>query len=224
MMMNKKVIAAAMAAVIGIGAMAFFGSKAFAAETETEVPQQNQYYGRGGSFGGGMFGRGSRNTGARGMMGGQTGNYADLTDAQIADLQEIREEMIDLRDEFYEETQDARDALVGALEDADKTKILDAYPDYRELKVANIEKMEALRDEMHEILGVTDVTPRGLEFLAEADALIAELDKPETDTEAEIKSIADEILGLFGRGGGRGGRGGFRGAGCGFYNAPDSDS
>jgi Mg2+ and Co2+ transporter CorA len=157
------------------------------------------------------------------MMGGQAGNYQDLTDAQIADLQKIREEMIDLRDEFYDETQEVRDALVGALEEADKSKILAAYPAYKTQKEANIEKLEALRDKMHEVLGVTDVTPRGLEFLAEADALIAELDKPETDTEAEIKSIADEILGLFGRGGGRGGRGGFRGAGCGYYNAPDGD-
>lgn len=222
-MMNKKVIAAAMAVVMGIGAMAFFGSKALAAETETEVPQQNQYYGRGGSFGGGMFGgRGGMMSVGRGMMGGQAGNYQDLTDAQVADLQKIREEMIDLRDEFYDETQDARDALVGALEDADKAEILKAYPTYTDLKKANIEKMEALRDQMHEILGVTDVTPRGLEFIAEADALIAELDK--TTDQTEIKSIADEILGLFGRGGGRGGRGGFRGAGCGFYNAPDSDS
>lgn len=221
--MNKKVIAAAMAVVMGIGAMAFFGSKALAAETETEVPQQNQYYGRGGSFGGGMFGgRGGMMSVGRGMMGGQAGNYQDLTDAQVADLQKIREEMIDLRDEFYDETQDARDALVGALEDADKAEILKAYPTYTDLKKANIEKMEALRDQMHEILGVTDVTPRGLEFIAEADALIAELDK--TTDQTEIKSIADEILGLFGRGGGRGGRGGFRGAGCGFYNAPDSDS
>jgi Spy/CpxP family protein refolding chaperone len=221
MMMNKKVIAAAMAAVIGIGAMAFFGSKALAAETETEVPQQNQFLGRGGSFGGGMFG-GGRMSGGRGMMGGQAGNYQDLTDAQVADLQKIREEMVDLRDEFYEETQEARDALVGALEDADKAEILKAYPTYTDLKKANIEKMETLRDKMHEIVGVTDVTPRGLEFIAEADALIVELKA--TDDQTEIKNIADEILGLFGRGGGRGGRGGFRGAGCGFYNAPDSDS
>ncbi|ETA79016.1 hypothetical protein [Youngiibacter fragilis] len=220
--MNKKVIAAAMAAVIGIGAMAFFGSKALAAETETEVPQQNQYYNRGGSFGGGMFGRGSRNTGARGMMGGQAGNYQDLTDAQIADLQKIREEMIDLRDEFYDETQEVRDALKGALEEADKAKILAAYPAYKTQKEANIKEMETLRDKMHEILGVTDVTPRGQVFLDEADDLIEELKK--TDDQTEIKSIADEILGLFGRGGGRGGSGGFRGAGCGFYNAPDSDS
>lgn len=214
-MMNKKVIAAAMAVVMGIGAMAFFGSKALAAETETEVPQQNQYFGRGGSFGGRM-------SGGRGMMGGQAGNYQDLTDAQIADLQGIREEMIDLRDEFYEETQEVRDALVGALEEADKDKILDAYPAYKTQKEANIKEMETLRDKMHEILGVTDVTPRGLEFLAEADTLIEELKT--ADDQTEIKSIADEILGLFGRGGGRGGRGGFRGAGCGFYNAPDGDS
>ena len=216
MMMNKKVIAAAMAAVIGIGAMAFFGSKALAAETETEVPQQNQFFGRGGKSG-----RGGMMSGERGMMGGQAGNYQDLTEAQIADLQKIREEMVDLRDEFYDETKDARDALVGALEDADKAKILAAYPTYTTLKKANIEKMEALRDKMHEILGVTDVTPRGLEFIAEADALIAELNN--TTDQTEIKSIADEILGLFGRGGGRGGRGGFRGAGCGFYTAPDGD-
>ncbi|MBP1920145.1 hypothetical protein [Youngiibacter multivorans] len=218
--MNKKVIAAAMAAVIGIGAMAFFGSKALAAETETEVPQQNQFLGRGGSFGGGMFG-GGRMSGGRGMMGGQAGNYQDLTDAQVADLQKIREEMVDLRDEFYEETQEVRDALVGALEEADKTKILAAYPDFKTQKEANIAKLEDLRNKMHEILGTTDVTPRGLEFIAEADALIVELKA--TDDQTEIKSIADEILGLFGRGG-RGGRGGFRGAGCGFYNAPDSDS
>lgn len=215
--MNKKVIAAAMAAVIGIGAMAFFGSKALAAETETEVPQQNQFFGRGGMFGG----RGGMMSGGRGMMGGQAGNYQDLTDAQIADLQKIREEMIDLRDEFYDETKEVRDALVGALEDADKNAILEAYPAFKTQKEANIEKLEALRDKMHEILGVTDVTPRGLEFLADADALIAELKA--TDDQTEIKSIADEILGLFGRGG-RGGRGGFRGNGCGFYNAPDSDS
>lgn len=221
-MMNKKVIAAALAVVMGIGAMAFLGSKALAAETETEVPQQNQSYGRGGSFGGGMFGRGSRNTGARGMMGGQTGNYADLTDEQVAELQGIREEMIDLRDEFYEETQEVRDAFVGALEEADQNKILEVYPAYKTQKEANIKEMEALRNEMHEILGVTDVTPRGLEFLAEADTLIEELKT--ADDQTEIKSIADEILGLFGRGGGRGGRGGFRGAGCGFYNAPDGDS
>lgn len=220
--MNKKVIAAALAVVMGIGAMAFLGSKALAAETETEVPQQNQSYGRGGSFGGGMFGRGSRNTGARGMMGGQTGNYADLTDEQVAELQGIREEMIDLRDEFYEETQEVRDAFVGALEEADQNKILEVYPAYKTQKEANIKEMEALRNEMHEILGVTDVTPRGLEFLAEADTLIEELKT--ADDQTEIKSIADEILGLFGRGGGRGGRGGFRGAGCGFYNAPDGDS
>lgn len=221
-MMNKKVIAAALAVVMGIGVMAFLGSKALAAETETEVPQQNQSYGRGGSFGGGMFGRGSRNTGARGMMGGQTGNYADLTDEQVAELQGIREEMIDLRDEFYEETQEVRDAFVGALEEADQNKILEVYPAYKTQKEANIKEMEALRNEMHEILGVTDVTPRGLEFLAEADTLIEELKT--ADDQTEIKSIADEILGLFGRGGGRGGRGGFRGAGCGFYNAPDGDS
>lgn len=220
--MNKKVIAAALAVVMGIGVMAFLGSKALAAETETEVPQQNQSYGRGGSFGGGMFGRGSRNTGARGMMGGQTGNYADLTDEQVAELQGIREEMIDLRDEFYEETQEVRDAFVGALEEADQNKILEVYPAYKTQKEANIKEMEALRNEMHEILGVTDVTPRGLEFLAEADTLIEELKT--ADDQTEIKSIADEILGLFGRGGGRGGRGGFRGAGCGFYNAPDGDS
>jgi hypothetical protein len=218
MMMNKKVIAAALAVVMGIGAMAFLGSKALAAETETEVPQQNQFLGSGWKSG-----RGGMMSGGRGMMGGQAGNYKDLTDAQVAELQEIREEMIDLRDEFYDETQEVRDALVGALEEADKSKILAAYPAYKTQKEANIEKLEALRDKMHEVLGVTDVTPRGLEFLAEADALIAELDKPETDTEAEIKSIADEILGLFGRGGGRGGRGGFRGAGCGYYNAPDGD-
>ena len=126
------------------------------------------------------------------MMGGQAGNYQDLTEAQIADLQKIREEMVDLRDEFYDETKDARDALVGALEDADKAKILAAYPTYTTLKKANIEKMEALRDKMHEILGVTDVTPRGLEFIAEADALIAELNN--TTDQTEIKSIADEIL------------------------------
>ncbi|MBW8383784.1 MAG: hypothetical protein K0M69_14860 [Youngiibacter sp.] len=219
--MNKKVIAAAMAAVIGIGAMAFFGSKALAAETETEVPQQNQFLGRGGMFGGGRTSGGRGMMGGGGMMGGQAGNYQDLTDAQIADLQKIREEMVDLRDEFYDETKDARDALVGALEDADKAKILEAYPTYTTLKKANIEKLEDLRDKMHEILGVTDVTPRGLEFIAEADALIAELNN--TTDQTEIKSIADEILGLFGRGGGRGGRGGFRGAGCGFYTAPDGD-
>lgn len=221
--MNKKVIAAAMAALIGIGAMAFFGSKALAAETETEVPQQNQYFGRGGSFGGGMFGgRGGMMSGGRGMMGGQAGNYQDLTDAQVTELQKIREEMIDLRDEFYDETKEVRDALVGALEEADKAKILAAYPAFETQKKANIDKMEALRDKMHEILGVTDVSPRGQVFLDEAGALIEELKK--TDDQTEIKSIADEILGLFGRGGGRGGRGGFRGAGCGFYNAPDGDS
>lgn len=230
--MKKKVlIPLLVAAFVVVGVFTFKNYSAYAAEGVTGAPSVTGFVrgmmgGRGGrgmmngntEFGSTDFG-GRGGFGGRGMMGN-----LDLTDAQLDQVQDLREQMFDLRETFYEENEEVREALVTAIDAADKEAILSNYDKFIVLHDAQYEKMTPLRDQLHEITGVEIPEDRRDDFKTEADELITAL-RAETD-ETKIKDIAQDLENLFGygrRGQGFGaGRGGCRG-GAGFNNDSASD-
>lgn len=220
--MKKKVlIPLLVAAFVVVGVFTFKNYSAYAAEGVTGAPGVTSFVrgmmgGRGGrgmmngntEFGNTEFG-GRGGFGGRGMMGN-----LDLTDEQVAQVQDLREQMFELRETFYEESKDVRDALVAAIDAADKEAILSNYDKFIVLHDAQYEKMTPLRDQLHEITGVEVPEDRGDYFKTEADELITAL-RAETD-QTKIKDIAEDLEDLFGygrRGQGFGpGRGGCGGA------------
>jgi Spy/CpxP family protein refolding chaperone len=218
--MKKKVlIPLLVAAFVVVGVFTFKNYSAYAAEGVTGAPSVTSFVrgmmgGRGGrgmmngntEFGSTDFG-GRGGFGGRGMMGN-----LDLTEDQIDQVEDLREQMFDLRETFYEENEDVRDALVTAIDAADKNAILANYDKFIVLHDAQYEKMSVLRDQLHEITGVEVPEDRGDYFKTEADELITAL-RAETD-ETKIKDIAQDLENLFGygrRGQGFGGRGGCHG-------------
>lgn len=221
--MKKKVlIPLLVAAFVVVGVFTFKNYSAYAAEGVTGAPSVTNFVrgmmgGRGGrgmmngntEFGSTEFG-GRGGFGGRGMMGN-----LDLTDEQIAEVEDLREQMFELRETFYDENNDVRDALVTAIDAGDKEAILSNYDKFIVLHDAQYEKMTPLRDQLHEITGVEVPEDRGDYFKTEAEELITAL-RAETD-ETKIKDIAQDLENLLGNGrrgqgfgAGRGGCGGAR--------------
>lgn len=221
--MKKKVlIPLLVAAFVVVGVFTFKNYSAYAAEGVTGAPSVTNFVrgmmgGRGGR--GMMNGNtefGSTELGGRGGFGGRgmMGNL-DLTDEQIAQVEDLREQMFELKETFYDESNDVREALVTAIDAADKEAILSNYDKFIVLHDAQYEKMTPLRDQLHEITGVEIPEDRGDVFKTEAEELITAL-RAETD-ETKIKDIAQDLENLFGYGrrgqgfgAGRGGCGGAR--------------
>ena len=231
--MKKKVlIPLLVAAFVVVGVFTFKNYSAYATEGVTGAPSVNSFVrgmmggrgGRGMMNGNTEFGStdfdGSGGFGGRGMMNGNTGfggrgmmGNLDLTDAQFEQVEDLREQMFELRETFYEENEEVREALVTAIDAADKEAILSNYDKFIVLHDAQYEKMTPLRDQLHEITGVEIPEDRGDYFKTDADELITAL-RAETD-ETKIKDIAEDLEDLFGYGrrgqgfgAGRGGCGG----------------